>query len=75
MLHKGLPKNNKSARHNIVKSPDKGNNSAVIYNSINPQSLRQWSAHAGYALWNPTFLTFAGLALYLPLKLRLTLKC
>lgn len=39
MLHKGLPKNNKSARHNIVKSPDKGDNSAVIYNSINPQSL------------------------------------
>lgn len=32
-LHKGLPKNNKSARHNIVKSPDKGDNSAVIYNN------------------------------------------
>lgn len=38
MLHKGLPKN-KSARHNIAKSPDKGDNSVVIYNSINPQSL------------------------------------
>lgn len=62
MLHKGLPKNNKSARHNIVKSPDKGDNSAVIYNSINPQSLCWWVDHAEPAPWKPTdFSTLLGL--------------
>jgi len=57
MLHKGLPKNNKSARHNIVKSPNKGDNSAVIYNSINPQSLCQWVDHAGPAPWKSIYFS------------------
>lgn len=35
MLHKNLPKNNRIAKHKTVKSPDKGDNSA-IYNSKTP---------------------------------------
>lgn len=58
MLHKRLPKNNKITGHNIVKSPDKRDNSAVIYNSINPQSLHQWVDHAGPAPWKPILRFF-----------------
>lgn len=65
MLHKGLAKNNKSARHNIVKSADKGDNSAVIYNSINPQ----WVAHAGPAPWKLIcFSVLLGLLCIFPLN-------
>lgn len=74
MLHKNLPKNNRSANRKLVKSPDKGDNSA-IYNSINPQLLQQCVDHAGLTLLETNLLlSFAGFILCLPLKVRFRFK-
>lgn len=73
MLRKNLPKNNRIAKHKLVKSPHKRDD-AAIYHSINPQLLEQCVDHAGNLLETNLLLSFPGFILYLPLKVRFRFK-